>query len=82
MYSALFRVLAFVLLFLFASPVDCLPKKKGTASNGNGNGNSAAQTAQQQAAAIPGGISKATDGSTILDKTVTIKYTFLSVPAH
>jgi hypothetical protein len=42
-------------------------------ARGNGNGGGNNQTPQQQAAAIPQGISKAKDGSTILDTTVTIK---------
>ncbi|SPO00161.1 uncharacterized protein DNG_03011 [Cephalotrichum gorgonifer] len=48
---------------------------RGGNANGNagGNNNNAQpQTAQEQAAQIPGGISQATDGSTILDMTVDI----------
>jgi hypothetical protein len=38
------------------------------------NGGRKKATAQQQAAQIPQGISTATDGSTILDDTVNVKY--------
>jgi len=43
--------------------------------NGGANGGGATQqlTSQEQAAQIPGGISEATDGSTILDTTETVK---------
>jgi hypothetical protein len=47
--------------------------------NRGGNGQAKAQTAQQQAAQIPQGISTATDGSTILDDTVTVKYAYLRI---
>ena len=65
------RVLSFVLFLLsiFALPVDCLPKKKASAS----------ATAASTAAASAGGLSTATDRSIILDKTVTIKYVSQSI---
>ena len=49
--------------------VDAAPQQRG----GNRSGNRKAKTPQQQAAAIPQGISQATDGSTILDTTATVK---------
>jgi hypothetical protein len=42
--------------------------------NGNGNGRAKQQTAQQQAAQVPQGLSQATDGSIIMDDTVMVKY--------
>ena len=48
------------------------PMTHGFARKG-GQGQGQGQTPQQQAAQIPGGVSQATDGSTILDKTVMIK---------
>lgn len=64
-------LLFFLLLLGTFTGVQAAPKRKG---NGNGNSAStAAQTPQQQAAQIPQGISQATDGSTILDATATVK---------
>jgi hypothetical protein len=57
------RVLSFVLVFLSAVHVQALPKNKGNSNTGT----------NVAAAATSGGITKATDGSTILDKTVQIK---------
>jgi len=56
-----------VVLGLLWATADASPqnRKKG--------GNNRAKTAQQQAAAVPQGVSQATDGSTILDTTVKIK---------
>ncbi|KAK0655872.1 hypothetical protein B0T16DRAFT_451499 [Cercophora newfieldiana] len=47
------------------------PQQRSRNGNGRG-GNTASQTPQQQAAALPQGISQATDGSTILDTTATV----------
>lgn len=48
--------------------------RKGNGNRGgNGNGRANRQTAQQQAAAVPQGISQATDGSMILDMTANVK---------
>lgn len=57
------------LLSTFVGDVAAVPQnrgKKGAAT--------AKQTPQQQAAAIPQGISKATDGSVIMDTNATVKY--------
>lgn len=59
------RFCSFVLLLVFALQIEALPKKN--------KGNTAASTGATGAAAA-GGITTATDGSTILDKTVQIKY--------
>ena len=69
-----------LVLLLVNSTVHALPQQRNR--NGNGNGNTQAQTPQQQAAAIPQGISEATDGSTILDTTATVKWvpTSSSIP--
>lgn len=64
-------VVSFLLLLLFAFEVDALPKKKGKASTAS---TATGATAAGGAAAAAGGVSAATDGSSILDKTVTIKY--------
>jgi hypothetical protein len=76
------RSVLFVLLV--NSTVYALPQQRNRNGNGNGggNGNTQAQTPQQQAAAIPQGISEATDGSTILDTTATVKWvpTSSSIP--
>lgn len=39
-------------------------------------------TAQEQAAQVPDGISEATDGSTILDTTVTVKFVLRSLRGY
>lgn len=49
-----------LVFFLSAIPTNAIPAKKGGGGNGGG-------------AASSGGITTATDGSKILDKTVTIK---------
>ena len=68
MYESWSRVLSCVLLFVFALSVEALPKKKGSSTNGGATSNTGSN-----AAAASGGVTKATDGSSILDKTVTIK---------
>ncbi|KAK3694573.1 hypothetical protein B0T22DRAFT_74553 [Podospora appendiculata] len=60
----LFKILLLALSFL--AGVQAAPKRK------TGNTATARKTPQQQAAALPQGISQATDGSTILDTTVTV----------
>ncbi|EPE30778.1 hypothetical protein GLAREA_03745 [Glarea lozoyensis ATCC 20868] len=73
--------LSFFVFLLLAVPSDAFPKRKGNGNNaatgntGAAKGNGAAKGAAAGAAtgaAAAGGISLATDGSTILDKTVTI----------
>ncbi|TVY41824.1 hypothetical protein LSUB1_G003175 [Lachnellula subtilissima] len=61
-------VVSFLVFLLFAFPADALPKKKGQASTAS----TATTATGGGAAAAAGGITTATDGSTILDKTVTI----------
>ncbi|RDW87771.1 hypothetical protein BP5796_03465 [Coleophoma crateriformis] len=61
------RVFSFLLCLVFAFPVNALPKK-GTSTSSNGSSG----TTKAAAASSSGGITKATDGSMILDKTVTI----------
>jgi hypothetical protein len=65
------RVLSFILFLLsiLALPDDCLAKKKSSVS----------ATAASTAAASTGEVSTATDGSTVLDKTATIKCVFQSI---
>src|SRR4051794_21969170 len=60
------------LFFLFASNAFVLGAPQQRNRNGNGRGQTASQTPQQQAATLPQGISQATDGSAILDTTVTV----------
>lgn len=66
---------ALVALLTVFGEVQAVPQTRGRkGGNRNGGGNTQAQqTPQQQAAAIPQGISQATDGSTILDMTATVK---------
>lgn len=71
LFQSYFSVLVLVLGFL-DTQVAASPRRKKNSSTTNG-GVSQATTAQQQAAQIPGGVSTATDGSTILDQTVTVK---------
>jgi hypothetical protein len=73
MYESWIRIVSFVLLSFLALPVESLPKHKGTATTGTTSNTKANAAA---AASSSGGITKATDGSTILDKTVTIKLIF------
>ncbi|RKU40800.1 hypothetical protein DL546_002836 [Coniochaeta pulveracea] len=55
----------FLISLLLVSPISAAPKRKSGVSTKQ-------QTPQQQAAQVPDGISTATDGSTILDTTVTV----------
>jgi hypothetical protein len=71
MYESWIRIVSFILLSFLALPVESLPKNKGTATTGTTSNTKANAAA---AASSSGGITKATDGSTILDKTVTIKF--------
>jgi hypothetical protein len=71
MYESWIRIVSFILLSFLALPVESLPKNKGTATTGT-----TSNTKANAAASSSGGITKATDGSTILDKTVTIKLIF------
>ena len=67
---------ALVALLTIFGEVQAVPQtrgRKGGSRNGGGNTQQAQQTPQQQAAAIPQGISQATDGSMILDMTATVK---------
>ncbi|KAK0729882.1 hypothetical protein B0H67DRAFT_474409 [Lasiosphaeris hirsuta] len=64
--SPLPPLLLLFILGIFAATSYAAPQR-----NPNGNGR-ASQTPQQQAAAIPQGVSEATDGSTILDTTATV----------
>lgn len=75
-------VLSFILFLLLALPADALPKKAKAATKGTGattgtgataNTNTAATAGGVAGAAAAGAITQATDGSTILDKTVQIK---------
>jgi len=75
MYESWIRIVSFVLLSFLALPVESLPKHKGTATTGT-TSNTKANAAAAAPASPSGGITKATDGSTILDKTVTIKLIF------
>jgi hypothetical protein len=75
MYESWIRIVSFILLSFLALPVESLPKHKGTATTGT-TSNTKANAAAAAAASSSGGITKATDGSTILDKTVTIKLIF------
>uniref|UniRef100_L2GET6 Cyclin-like f-box protein n=1 Tax=Colletotrichum fructicola (strain Nara gc5) TaxID=1213859 RepID=L2GET6_COLFN len=62
-------VAALALVLSFLSLTDAAPQNRG---KGNGRGNGNRQTAQQQAARVPQGISRATDGSMILDMTANV----------
>ena len=71
------RLLPLLLFSLLAIPTDALPKRKspsGEASSGATTGAAAGATTEGATGAGAGKITTATDGSTILDKTVTIKY--------
>ncbi|KAG7122601.1 hypothetical protein HYQ44_003499 [Verticillium longisporum] len=86
---SLLAALTLLLLVVNAAPSP-KPQNRRPGGNGNGNGNGRGngngggngrgnrQTAQQQAARVPQGISEATDGSTILDMTAEVK---VSMPA-
>ena len=63
---------SFLLLGLLWAAADAAPQSRNRKAGGRTR-----QTAQQQAAQIPQGISQATDGSTILDMTANIKYVSL-----
>lgn len=68
------RVAFLSLFLLFSSTSDALPQRtSGRKKGGQTQTATQKQTAQQQAAQIPGGVSAATDGSMILDQTVNIK---------
>jgi hypothetical protein len=75
MYESWIRIVSFILLSFLTLPVESLPKHKGTATTGT-TSNTKANAAAAAPASPSGGITKATDGSTILDKTVTIKLIF------
>lgn len=62
------QAISFFLFSLFAFPIDALPRKKAASSS-----SSTTSTAGTSAVAAAGGVTTATDGSMILDKTVTIK---------
>ncbi|OCL07401.1 hypothetical protein AOQ84DRAFT_409085 [Glonium stellatum] len=67
----LFRSLTAVFFFTLAfwgNSAEAIPRRKSSAATST----TTQATAQQQAAQISGGISTATDGSTILDQTVTV----------
>lgn len=66
--ESLMRLITFVLILLCAVPSNALPKKKT-----NGAAAKSSSTGSSSGAAAADGVSTATDGSTILDKTVTIK---------
>ena len=66
---ALLLVLSIV-LGVHAAPSPAPQRKK---AKGKGGAAATKLTSQQQAAKIPQGISEATDGSTILDMTATVK---------
>lgn len=74
-FSAL--VALFLAVFItFGLIVEAAPQgQNGRGGNNNGNNRNGTQqlTAQERAAQRPQGISRATDGSTILDTTVTVK---------
>ncbi len=76
MQESWIRFLSFALLVLFALPVESLPKRKNNAATKGNNsatkGNGAATGAAAGGVAATA-ITQATDGSTILDKTVQIK---------
>jgi hypothetical protein len=67
------RSLAIVALSLFTVANAQRRNRGGRTRGGNGGGTTQQLTSQQQAAQIPDGISTATDGSTILDTTETVK---------
>jgi hypothetical protein len=71
MHSPLTGVLSFLLFFAFVFSVDALPKKKSASATKATT--AAAAGGAVGAAAANGGVSTATDGSSILDKTVQIK---------
>lgn len=63
----------FAALLAFSSVfVEAVPQNRNR--KGKGGGSTQSQTLAAQAAAVPQGISEATDGSTILDTNATIKY--------
>lgn len=61
----------FVSVLALLSAAEAAPRNKGQSSSSSSA--SKQQTLQAQAAAIPQGISQATDGSTILDTNATVK---------
>lgn len=74
MLNILSPVFVSVLALLSASAEASPARNKASGTKGK------AQTLQAQAAAIPQGISEATDGSTILDTNATVKYGCLPPP--
>ena len=71
MFTVRSTLAAVVLALCLLTSVDAAPQNR---KKGNKAGATKQLTSQEQAAQIPGGISQATDGSTILDSTVTVKY--------
>lgn len=71
-FLVLCALLILCICFGEAAP-QCKQAKQGGNQGGKGGGGKTKQTPQQKAAKKPGGISKAQDGSVILDKTVKIK---------
>ncbi|KAK8912882.1 hypothetical protein VCV18_011830 [Metarhizium anisopliae] len=71
-FLVLCALLILCICFGEAAP-QCRRVKQGGNQGGKGGGGKTKQTPQQKAAKKPGGISKAQDGSVILDKTVKIK---------
>ncbi|KAK3394748.1 hypothetical protein B0H63DRAFT_517844 [Podospora didyma] len=63
--------LLLVALTAFTGISDAAPQNRSN-RNGKGKATAAANTPQQQAAALPQGVSQATDGSTILDTTARV----------
>ncbi|KAJ0123512.1 hypothetical protein J7T55_011977 [Diaporthe amygdali] len=63
---------ALVALLTIFGDVQAVPQTRGRKGGNRNGGGATQQTPQQQAAAIPQGISQATDGSTILDMTATV----------
>jgi len=69
-------LVALLVLGVAFDVTEAAPQNRGGRQRGgnrNGGGQTQQQTPQQQAAQIPQGISQATDGSTILDMTATVK---------
>lgn len=78
MYGGWLRILSFLAVLLLVVSVEALPKKKTASTATTAN---TGTTTGSKAAASSGGVTTATDGSSILDKTVVIKYHLLhSIP--
>ena len=67
-------LVALLLSFVLNGVVDAVPQRQRNGGMTNGMTSGQELTAQEQAAQVPDGISEATDGSTILDTTVTVKF--------